>query len=106
MGWERKRPIAAGILGCLNCEYKPEVLPLDFVIGVGFGVATVTKNGRVIYEEQKGQEDWTVADAEREAQKDPDNDWQIHLLTPLNEEKYQRQGYALWVLYEQGIGFA
>ena len=38
--------------------------------------------------------------------KEPDNDWRIHLIAPLSERHYQRQGNNHWVLYEKGQGFA
>ena len=93
-------------------------LPMDAFIAVGFGVATVTKNGEVVYDENEipkekwdnanGYEDvwWTCQDAENAALQNPDNDWRINLLAPLSSSRFQRQGEGLWVLYEEGSGFA
>ena len=108
MPFEKMRPIEGGCGGCLCCGYQHELLPLDALIGVGFGEATVTKNGVTVYDEvpHDGFEYWTCEDAERKASKDPDNDWRIHLIAPLSERHYQRQGENHWVLYEKGIGFA
>ena len=79
------------------------------LIAVGFGVATVTKNGKEIYNENsiKNESDlWTLKEAEEEALKDEDNDWRIHLVAPLSERHYQRQDKNKWVLYEKSQGFA
>ena len=104
------KPIKGGIGGCLNCGYQHAVLPTTVVIAVGFGYAAVTKNGEELYVEPDDENDsvkyWTVQDAENLAIQDPDNDWRIHLVAPLSERHYQRQGDNLWVLYEKGIGFA
>lgn len=114
MAYEKMEPIKGGPGGCLHCGYQHETLPMDAVIAVGFGVATVTKNKRVVYDESATGNDeigygsgpyWTVQDAEDEALKDPDNDWRIQLVAPLSERYYQRQGEGLWVLYKRGQGF-
>lgn len=42
----------------------------------------------------------------RMAKRDPDRDWRIHLVAPLSERHYQRQGEGRWILYEKGEGFA
>lgn len=111
MSFEKLPAIEGGHGGCLCCGYQHEHIPMDKLIAVGFGWATVTKNGEEVYNERdveaKGSEDfWTVQDAENEALKEPDNDWRIHLVAPLSERHYQRQGDGLWVLYEKGMGFA
>jgi len=98
--------------GCLNCGYQYDILPLDAIITVGFGYAALTKNGEEIYNEtdlpNNANENAFMAceQAEELARKDPDNDWRIHLVAPLWERHYQRQGENQWVLYEKGIGFA
>lgn len=108
MPFEKMKPIKGGHGGCLKCGRQYEQLPMNALIAVGFGFAAVTKNGRVIYDESWFGDGrfWTVQDAENEAIKDPDNDWRIHLVAPLSERHYQRQGEGLWVLYEKGRGFA
>jgi hypothetical protein len=100
-------PIKGGHGGCLNCGYQYEVLPMNALIAVGFGDATVTKNDEIIYDEMTAGENlWTCQDAENAARQDPDNDWRIHLVAPLSERHYQRQGKNQWVLYDKGPGFA
>ena len=111
MKYKKKKPIKGGFGGCLHCGYQYEILPLQAVIAVGFGSASVTKNGKVVYDEQdinndKRKKYWTVEIAEKEAKRDPDNDWQIHFYAPLSERHYQRQADNEWVLYKKGIGFA
>ena len=108
MPYEKLPPIKGGIQGCLNCGFVPDTLPMDAVIAVGFGEANVTKNDEFIYSENdvKNEEFWTTQDAEEAALQDPDNDWRIHLVGPLSERHFQRQGPGLWVLYEKRGGFA
>jgi hypothetical protein len=80
---------------------------MDALIAVGFGDASVTKDGKEVYNEDRVRDNlWTCQDAENEAQKDPDHDWRIHLSAPLSERHYQRQGEGHWVLYKKGVGFA
>ena len=91
---------------------KDESLPMDAIIAAGFGVAQVTKNGEVVYDENNLPEDgyldamWSCQEAENEARKDPDNDWRIILVGPLSATFWQRQGENHWVLYEENQGFA
>lgn len=111
MSFKKLKPIQGGVQGCLNCGYVYSVAPMDMDIAVGFGEATVTKNGVVIYDEMEVCLDnydvvWDVEMAEREAMKDPDNDWRINLNAPLSGRIYQRQGECLWVLVEKNQGFA
>lgn len=107
--WKKEKPIKGGFGGCMSCGYQHEIAPEGMLIAVGFGIATVTKNNKEIYNEnaiKNESEIWTLKDAENEALKDEDNDWRIHLVAPLSERHYQRQGKNYWVLYEKGIGFA
>lgn len=107
MSFEKMKPIEGGHGGCLSCGYQYDVLPMEKLIAVGFGFAGVTKNDEEIYTEpyEEGRI-WTVQDAENIAKQQPDNDWRIHLVAPLSERHYQRQGDNQWVLYEKGMGFA
>lgn len=107
MPFKKLKPIRGGPGGCLHCGYQYDVLPMNALIAVGLGMATVTKNDEIIYDECncETKDLWTVEQAEQEARKDPDNDWRIHLIAPLSERHYQRQGENLWVLYEKGEGF-
>ena len=109
--FEKMEPIKGGHGGCLHCGYQHEVLPMKTLIAVGFGVATVKKNDETVYSEEEYEHErieklWTAQDAEDAARKEPDADWRIHLIAPLSERHYQRQGENYWVLYEKGKGFA
>ena len=109
MKWKKEKPINGGFGGCLHCGYQYDIAPEEMLIAVGFGVATVTKNGKEIYNENsiKNESDlWTLKEAEEEALKDEDNDWRIHLVAPLSERHYQRQDKNKWVLFEKSQGFA
>lgn len=114
--------------GCLVCEAAgviQDTFPMDGIIGVGFGYAGVTKDGREVLrepdcelryddegdllpEEQQPPTppDVTGADAEALAVADPDHDWRIHMEGPLSGRTYQRHGPGQWVLVEQNEGFA
>src|SRR5665648_927454 len=83
MSFIKLEPIKGGHGGCLCCGYQHEVLPMDKLIAVGFGIATVTKDEEVIYDENSGCELWMTLEAEDFAKEDPDHDWRIHLVAPL-----------------------
>jgi len=113
MSYEKMTPIEGGHGGCLNCGFQHAVLPMDSIIAVGFGCAQVTKSGAVVYDENEVERlpeerrvYWQAKDAELLARNEPDKDWRIHLVAPLSERHYQRQGENHWVLYEKGEGFA
>ena len=112
MSFEKLAPIKGGSGGCLLCGYQYDILPLGAIIAVGFGVASLTKDGKMIYSENENarsgkEEDFmTAQQAEELAAQDPDHDWRIHLVAPLSERHYQRQAEGHWVLYEKGMGFA
>jgi len=107
MSYEKLSPIEGGHGSCLNCGYQHSILPMTALIAVGFGDASVTKNDKVVYcEDNEFDNIWTAQDAENAAILDPDNDWRIHLVAPMSERHYQRQGENNWVLYERGPGFA
>ena len=107
MSFEKLKPIDGSSGGCLNCGQQHQIIPMQSIIAVGFGYAGVTKNGEDIYEEPDDEEKmWSVQDAENLAKQDADNDWRIHLIAPLSERHYQRQGDNEWVLYAKGMGFA
>lgn len=86
------------------------LFPMNKPIAIGFGLATITKDGLSIYTE--GNEKFNIMgrlltgeDAEALATEDPDHDWRISIIGPLYEFYYQRQGPKRWVLYEKGAGF-
>lgn len=109
--WKKEPPIKGHIRGCW---YNPvyDVAPMDMTIAVGFGKATLTKDGELIYREpsfdmSRGEiwRVWTTQDAENLAAKDPDHDWRIVLYAPLYGRTFQRQD-GEWVLIEENQGFA
>lgn len=113
MSWTKVAPYTGTkYIGCLNCSTAGhDVAPLDMWIAVGFGEAHVEKDGKTVWSETRDAFDdesklWTVADAEREAAKDPDHDWRIEKYGPLHGEVYQRHGPEQWVLIESNMGFA
>lgn len=85
------------------------MFPADGLIAVGFGMASVTRDGVEVYSEPQGDDRenyWTGADAERAAAADPDHDWRIQKYAPLYDAVYQRHAEGQWVLIERGMGFA
>lgn len=95
-------------IGCLTCSSAASIAPMDLLIAVGFGMADVTRNGEVVYEESEIHNNnyWTVQDAENIAAQDPNNDWRITKHGALHGETFQRQGENLWVCIESNRGFA
>jgi hypothetical protein len=112
-------------MSCHTAGAKPQIFPMEGVIGVGFGYAGVTKDGQEVLSEPQfpdiydadgellPEDQWpeeepcpTGADAEALASADPDHDWRIILHAPLSDRTYQRHGPQNWVLVEQGEGFA
>ena len=85
-----------------------DFLPLDALIGVGFGMATLTRDGDVVYEEDSSETAGpiTVAQAEELAQTFPEHDWCIHLVALLDDRHYRRIGDGLWKLYKRGYGLS
>ncbi|MBU1053121.1 MAG: hypothetical protein KKC46_04730 [Proteobacteria bacterium] len=91
--------------------FHKTILPMDKVIMVGFGLALLTKNNECLYMYDEMSAPayanyMSVVQAEELAAADPNHDWRIHLIAPLSELHYQRQGKQNWILYEKGEGFA
>jgi len=86
-----------------------QIAPPDMLIAVGFGIAQVTRDDELVYSEPLNANDWddfwTVADAEKVASENPNHDWRILMVAPLQEKEYQRQN-GQWVLISKGPGFA
>lgn len=76
----------------------------------GFGGVCLTRDGEAIYpwgnESHSEEMNRTWQDYEDVAASDPDCDWRLRIDGPLSDYTYQRQGDSLWVLVEQGTGFA
>ncbi len=85
------------------------LLSMEARICVGFGSALLLRNGQPVWMENlddEYEECLTVKQAESMAALYPEDDWRIHLVGPLSEGYWQRQGKGQWILYEQGKGFA
>ncbi len=107
--WEKQPAIAGKSGGCLNCGPRPDTFPMDGRIGVGFGMAALTRDGSYVAGEKPGMERddlMTGAQAEAMAAADPDHDWRIQLEGPMSGRTYQRHDTGLWVLIAQNQGFA
>jgi hypothetical protein len=109
MNWTKQPAIEGRHQGCLSAGVAENLFPMDAVIAVGFGSATVTRDGDQVYdgdEELERDNEITGQMAEDAAAADPDHDWRISLIGPLSERVYQRHGPGQWVLIAQGEGFA
>ena len=109
MSWEKKPAIQSSGAACLCCGTPTQMFPMEGLIAVGFGSATVTCDGREIYSENMVDDDaelWTGQDAENAALANPDHDWRITKYAPLYDAVYQRHGDGQWALIERGDGFA
>jgi hypothetical protein len=108
--WDKLPAIEGRQEPCLHAGVAESLFPANGLIAVGFGCAMVTKDGRPVYEEphiddENGVE-WTGAEAEAAAAKEPDHDWRIVLQSPLSGREYQRHAANRWVLVHQDEGFA
>jgi hypothetical protein len=84
---------------------------MDMLIVVGFGEATLRKNGGIIIDGDHAN--WNVqkckfdvSAAEEIAAQDPDHDWRIIIHGPFYGETYQRHGKNKWACIEKNNGFA
>lgn len=125
MTWN-KLPLYEGkiVQGCLSCLPVQKIAPMGMLVGVGFGVAQVTRGHDLIFSEGRDidhnvywpglrevvspeQEGFpSVEDIEKLAVDDPDHDWRIELSAPLRGRTYQRHASDKWVLIESNRGFA
>jgi hypothetical protein len=115
MNWIKEKPYEGDIYqGCLNCPAVEQIASMDMVIAVGFGIAQVTKDDELIYQEKTYPMDlpfseWndpTLDKFEEMALKDPDHDWRVLLEAPLRGRTYQRHDIGKWILIESNMGFA
>lgn len=108
MSWTKLPAIPGRQQPCLHAGVAEDLFPPDGVIAVGFGWATLTCDGRMVYAEDnvRGDDYMTGAEAEALAAADPDHDWRILLMGALSEREYQRHDAGRWVLITQGQGFA
>ena len=95
--------------GCLHAPPVSHKLSIRTRLGVGFGFAGVTRDGKIVWAEEPGDEFGdgpTMQTFENMARKDPDHDWRAVEDGPLRNQTWQRHGRNLWVLVISGEGFA
>lgn len=104
--WIKQPAIVGAFSG--GAARGPDLFPAHAVIAVGFGYASLTKNGETIFTESNDPKDvaMTGAAAETMAAADPDHDWRITMGRPLSTRIYQRHAPGEWVLIAQDKGFA
>ena len=89
----------------LKCISRPEeFLVPDAAIRVDVGIATLTRGGWIIHEDQAeaGVSAMTVAEAEVLAQRAPEQEWLLHLFGAGGECHYRRVGPAASVSHKWG----
>ena len=80
---------------------------LSYQLGVGFGMACVTKDGKPVWEERPNTKRYPrLRRFELMAREDPDHDWRYEHFAPLTNFTVQRQGKNKWIIIDSGIGFA
>lgn len=106
--WEKLPALEGTHGGCLNCGPRPSLFPMDGRIAVGFGDASLTRDGEHVWSEDGREWDdcMTGEQAEALAAADPDHDWRISLFGPMSGREYQRHGTREWALVSQDMGFA
>jgi len=108
-GWLLQPAVKGKGKACLCCGVVSDFFDPACRIAVGFGMAALTRDGALVWEEHSG-ESWddlmTGQQAEEIAAADPDHDWQITLQGPLSGRTYQRHAPGQWALIEQNQGFA
>lgn len=106
-GWTKLPPLAhAPHSGCLNCAPKPLRVPLRYNPHPGFGMVTLTKDGKEVEYQVDYEKSTTFIHFENVASKDPDHDWRVRSDGPLADMTWQRHGPKEWVAVEKGLGFA
>lgn len=102
-------PLEGGVSnGCLNCPSRPNMLPLDAMLGVGFGQCFVSKGDESVwFEDSNDDAELPLLERfEAMAAADPDHDWRAVFDAPMWSGTWQRQGEGTWLLIERGEGFA
>lgn len=93
--------------GCTYCPPIEKIAPLDMLIAVGFGMAQVSKDDEIIFDETQDEKNLhALSEFEKMAKQDPDHDWQVILEGPLRGRTYQRHEENKWVLIDSNGGFA
>lgn len=105
MSWKKERPYTGVIYRGCTCSSVSEIAELEWIVGVGYGDACITRDDIVVYQETN-DEDRYLKEFEEMARKDPNHDWRMTLMSALHGEVYQRQGDEKWVLIESNQGFA
>lgn len=101
---KKQKAVEGQLQGCLRAGFAENVLPMNAMLAVGFGLVDV-RVGKVSLwgGDQMG---YRVSRVEKLAAKHPKLDWRIVFDGPLSGKAYQRVGPKRWVLVEQNGGFA
>jgi hypothetical protein len=95
--------------GCLCCPQTEDILQMDTVLYNGFGGYSVNRNGKLFYQGDSN-EDFdnfkTLQQIEAEAQRTPEDKWEVILNNPLRGATWERGISGHWILTKTNQGFA
>jgi len=91
-----------------RCRGNKAQLALDALLLPGLGCVSVSKNGIAVIELQGlgGEYATTVADAERLALEEAEQEWRIHMVNLLDDRHFRREGSGVWRLFARGYGLS
>lgn len=96
-----------------GCRDRPRrvdesTLDPDALIAAGAGYAALTRDGVPVFEAEFGalEQQLTVREASRIAERDSAHDWCIHLIGQADDRHYRRTPDGRWTLYRRGYGLS
>jgi hypothetical protein len=80
----------------------------DALIAAGAGYAALTRDGVPVFEAEFGalEQQMSVREASRIAERDAAHDWCIHLIGQADDRHYRRSPDGRWTLYRRGYGLS
>jgi hypothetical protein len=80
----------------------------DALIAAGAGYAALTRDGVPVFEAEFGalEQQMSVREASRIAERDATHDWCIHLIGQADDRHYRRTPDGRWRLYRRGYGLS
>ena len=91
-----------------RCRWNRVQLAPEALLLPGLGCVSVSKNGIPVIEQYAlvGDCAMTVADAERLALAEPEQEWCIHVVSLLDDRRYRREGAGVWRQFARGYGLS
>lgn len=79
---------------------------LEMPIAVGFGIARITKDNEIVFDEQDDEENFHLLEEFDDRAENEPGVWQCVLNAPLWNATWQRVASRQWKCIESGKGFA